>query len=632
MVLDEQKSFHNIVMTLRQKQNMSLRELCWGLCCETEIWRMEKGERQTDKKVLQDRILARLGVSQENYESYVFWDEYEQWRERQEILRLILTRDLRQAQKKLTGYQEKNCPCWEGKPAGRELLKMNGSVKLERQFCMSMEAQILLLDGPEQYKVEEEELTKEERAAAWKKKILELLRGALVQTVSLTEDGWIQEQALSIHEMNLALEYAFYSQIDFEKHCGEIWERICQSGFDEICLVKILPKTAYLLCKVWKEQTGGEIGEERCVRILNLCGEAIRLLRKTERMYFLWELLTIQAEMLQRLIEIRRGMKKEKKAVILQQTYEETRRWIRVLEMLYKEYHVSRETSDFCYLYLEKEVYCIGKVVQIRRQMLGMTKKELCKNICTVRTLNRLERNEMGTQREILDALLEKLKLAPDFCRPELVSSQIKELVSANSPLNNQVILRCQTIAEDDENLFKEDEYLNKIWEALECSLPYDVVLADGEKYMTNEEISCIHHIVSEIKGMSKEKKRLIDILYETYCPHERQGLIASFISMYEMVVGNLASEWGNIGEYDRSDKISQRILTECLRIRRAHSLHDAIYNICWNDEQRKKEDILYQRKQEQKKSLEMCIALCSLYYNPHSEKFYREKLTDINE
>lgn len=650
--MDERKNFNRMVMALRQEQNVSLGELCGGLCSETEIWRMEKGERQTDKKALQDRILARLGVSQETYESYVFWDEYEQWRGRQGILRSILTREIEQAQKKLTRYQEKYCPGCKKKLTGGELLKTKGSVKLERQFCMSMEAQILLLGGPKRY-----ETVEEEQEAAWKKKITELLGDALLQTVSLSEDGWIQKQALSIHEMNLALEYAYYRQTDFVKRCREIWERIRQSGFDEICRVKILPKAAYLLCKVWKEQAGGEIGEQLCVRILNTCGEAIRLLRKTNRMYFLWELLTIQAEMLNRLTEIRQVTGKEKQAVALRQMYEETSEWIHVLEVLYEEYHVSRETSDFCYLYLEKEVYCIGEVVRIRRQMLGMTKKQLCENICTVRTLSRLERNEIRTQREILGKFFERLKLAPDFCRAELITDdldakkmmdelrnnlnqnnykrakmiikQIEELVSTKIPLNNQVILRCKALAEKDEDLLKEEEYLRRVWEALECSLPKEVILADGEKYMTNEEISCIHNIISGIKGMSKTKKRLIDIIYEIYRPYEMQGLIVSFINMYEMVMGNLASEWGNTGEYDRSNKVSRRILTECLRIRRGHSLHDAIYNICWNDEQRRKEDILSGRKQEPKKSLETCIILCSLYYNHYSEKFYRRKLTD---
>ena len=68
---------------------------------------------------------------------------------------------------------------------------------------------------------------------------------------------------------------------------------------------------------------------------------------------------------------------------------------------LYTKHNVSPYMEYFCHLYWEMESYCIGDVIRIRRQMFGMTKEQLCKGICSVKTLTRMEHKQVKTQMPI---------------------------------------------------------------------------------------------------------------------------------------------------------------------------------------------------------------------------------------
>ena len=38
--------------------------------------------------------------------------------------------------------------------------------------------------------------------------------------------------------------------------------------------------------------------------------------------------------------------------------------------------------------------------------------------------------------------------------------------------------------------------YIQNIKDALECTLPYDIAVSEGEKYLSNEEMSCMNNIL----------------------------------------------------------------------------------------------------------------------------------------
>ena len=75
MVYDSYE-FGKYLTELRRKYNVSMNVVCDGICDQSVMSRIENGEREVSKLV-QDRLLGRLGVAPENFENMVFSYVYE---------------------------------------------------------------------------------------------------------------------------------------------------------------------------------------------------------------------------------------------------------------------------------------------------------------------------------------------------------------------------------------------------------------------------------------------------------------------------------------------------------------------------------------------------------------------------
>lgn len=107
MVYDSYE-FGKYLTELRRKYNVSMNVVCDGICDQSVMSRIENGEREVSKLV-QDRLLGRLGVAPENFENMVFSDEYERWKVRQKIVNLIMNEKIDSAEELLEKmYSENN--------------------------------------------------------------------------------------------------------------------------------------------------------------------------------------------------------------------------------------------------------------------------------------------------------------------------------------------------------------------------------------------------------------------------------------------------------------------------------------------------------------------------------------------
>lgn len=100
------KSFGIMLKELREKKNVTLEQLGAGLCDPGKLSRIENGKAEAEK-LLRDRLLDRLGVSEENYENFLYYSDYKVWRERQDIIHGILYGRLEEAKRLLEEYQKK---------------------------------------------------------------------------------------------------------------------------------------------------------------------------------------------------------------------------------------------------------------------------------------------------------------------------------------------------------------------------------------------------------------------------------------------------------------------------------------------------------------------------------------------
>lgn len=82
--------------------------------------------------------------------------------------------------------------------------------------------------------------------------------------------------------------------------------------------------------------------------LLKYCDRAVEILRDSERMYFLCEILELR-EQLVKIIELQKELP----------------------ENTYTEYKVAKEVFDYCYLYVENRVSCLNDAIRIRREMLA---------------------------------------------------------------------------------------------------------------------------------------------------------------------------------------------------------------------------------------------------------------------
>ena len=63
-------NFHKFLDAMRQLKDVTLEQVCDGLCTSSMMKRIECGDRLSEKQ-MRDRIMARMGVPLEGYEDFI---------------------------------------------------------------------------------------------------------------------------------------------------------------------------------------------------------------------------------------------------------------------------------------------------------------------------------------------------------------------------------------------------------------------------------------------------------------------------------------------------------------------------------------------------------------------------------
>ena len=597
-----------------------MEQLSEGLCSISMLGRFEKGERLPEKQ-LRDRLLTRLGETPSVYENYLDTLEYTQWKLRQRILESIVDWKRDKTDMLLKSYKEQ---CDMEQP-------------LEKQFVLTMEAQWKRREGA----------SVTELAAVFEE--------AVKQTVPAVDKKSIIGMCLSMQEIDLVLEYEHYRVSDDKQaKYEEIMQYIMESDFDAVSRAKTYPKTVYYLCLELEKENNWETDRY----ILNLCNDAIEVLRDACYMCYLWELLQIRIRVIKKMgkspaRELKR--KTELEAEQFSELKKESEEMLEALENLHKEFDVRVAMSDSCYLYVEKEVYCIGDVIRIRRKMFGLSRAELCEGICSLKTIGRIERNQLKTQRQIVRELFERLHMSREYQRMELVTEnpmvqelfgelrwrinerehdkvqaileKLKGMVEMELPSNKQALGRMMAAYELQSGKLSKEAYLKRMREILEYTLPYEVATAPGEKYMTNEEIASIQNMIIIMDWGNPELEKCIVALEEVYRKLEEDECVGAHICMYATIMSVVESQLGNKGEYERSDAISKIIIKECLKSHVITYIAKGLYNLLWNCEQKEKEHIPAWEKRNVLQGLGYCVLFSRFTRQKFWEISYQDKL-----
>lgn len=627
--MEDGKNFSIYIRNLRDEQDIGIQALCQGLCTGQEISYLETGQRQL-RRNLQEAILERLGVGAEDYENFVDYVEYGRLAERQGILHCITHEKFDKAECLLSHYCERYC-CGMG--SGND-----AGDKLEEQFYLSMTAQIMRCRG------------------AGREALYAVFRKALELTVPEFDKKPLAEQVFSIKELNLLLEAEQYrKEGERPERYGEAVAYIERKKLDRVGRAKIYSKAVYFLCRCCLTQR--EMGKEDLLRLFRYCNRAFEILRRSERMYFLWEILSVRKSLLKKLLNGEGGALAN--AATLERLDRENEEWLRVLEEMHSEFGIRKETFEYCWLYVPKGIYCINDVIRIRRKMLGISAKELCDGICDIKSLRRLESCETRPQRAVAEALFERLGMSREFTKTELVTenpkarermdkarrlandsgwdgaerilAEVAQMIPSEIRSNRQTLARHKLIFQWKKGEIGSREYCEQMKEVLELTLPYEVFLREGEKYLTNEEAACIANRMPALEKRAEHEEEFLTCLQrfeEYYQTFVDKGLYGTIAGMYEFIMSVVSSYWGNRGEYDRADKYSTTIMRECLRLRRGGSLNKGLYDRWWNNMERKKKGIPIAKTFDSFGELTKCILFSILFKHFNSTKFYQTKLT----
>ncbi len=601
-------AFASFLQRVRKERNIYLEQLAEGLMSASQLARIEKGQRPVHKN-MRDRLLGRLGIASDLYENLLDIDDYRTWECQRNIMLAVEQQETIKAQQLIAEY-------------GRQKLSKD---KLKQQFCLVMKAEVLKQQNGDLMEI----------GACYEQ--------AVKLTVSNIEHLNFAKSLLSIQEVNMILEYEFYHKDEnFCQKCVALMTYVSDSVYDELSKVKIYPKIVYYYLR---EVFSGSVlsSPEWVEESLQVCNCAIEMLRNTGRAFYLIELLEAKCKLFE-IIETN------------QEEYIENTELIELFRKLYCEYDVPVYMQDCVYLYRQRWVFYIGDVLRIRRKMYGLTQEELCKGICVPKTLRRTERMKRNMQQNMLGAVMRRLGLSKEYQRTWLVTndqdvvklsedlaicrnnleverarcllSQIEKKISFEIPENRQYFIEAENSLDWMERKIRKEEFVAREEEALRCTLDSEKFMNMDEIYLTEMELSCICKSIKVLDMV--EKKKYIEFLLRYFKQYENKRELSDFVVMYEFVMICMASEIGNMGNYQAAANIDMKVLREILRCRRIWSVSNLIYDIIWNQREQEKCINFQGEKEIMTERLQECIILSHFYRQKHIEKFLCEKMNQV--
>jgi hypothetical protein len=346
----------------------------------------------------------------------------------------------------------------------------------------------------------------------------------------------------------------------------------------------LLKKSANTIVKDWDE-------------LCRYSNDAIELLREAKRSYYLSELIGAREAIYDMYTSVACDNS------ITEETINSESAMNIALNSLRDEYNVSIDVENSGFIYDDAIVCCLNDIIRTRRLMYGMSRGELSEMICSERTIMRIENKKVKAQTETVSRLLLKLGLSSDYRRSEIMTDDIqvlntyaRYLAASNdsdarqkkqlllqlkkelpaSKWNQQFLIRLINLQKINRKEISVERFADNLERALDLTLPRNFECSP-DSYFTKSEMIIFMNLAG--KG---HKEKYKDVLIKKCDFYEENG-VRNYKSIYNSIMGNAANELGNLGKYDESNAISQKIIIEDLKSYRLHSVHVNISNIAWN-------------------------------------------------
>ena len=623
--LQSEQDFPVFLKRVRMESGVPEEVLAEGLMNVSRLSRIESGER-TVCKTMRNCLLGRLGVAPDLYENLLDNEDYAEWVWQHQILCAIDQKAIQLAEQ-LLGEYKKQEPLHD---------------KTKQQFCIMMNAEMMKQQGADRSVLGS---------------LYEMAVCLTVPHVEQTYQEGTPEKLLSVLEVNAILEYEYYRELadnTFTAKCRYWMAYVEDSLFDVLSKAKIYPKIVwYYIGEILaKYKTLDLTG---LYDALQVCEQAVELLRDTGRAYYLTELLECRKQILKAMIHKLMAGGKRREAERYERLLQESTALEKLLKNLYTAYDVPVYMQDCTYLYRQRWVFAIGDVLRIRRNMLGLTQEQVCEGICSVKSLRRAEKKQADMQREPLGKILMRLGLSKEIQKTALVTNdrsvlhlhheldvcrnnrepekarallgQMKNKLCLEIPENMQFVKECEASLDLMESRITGSEFVERVDEALRCTLKAEKIYDVDEVYLTETEMSCICNKAKEAD--ETEKRELIDFMLGFFEKFKNKDLLSEYISMYEFVMVSVTNELSSLGEYQLAAALDKKGLREVLRCRRLWVINEFLYDLWWMDMQQK--SVTRQEKEKMTNDLIQCVIISHFCKRRYYERFYMDTINQFS-
>ncbi len=560
--------FGKYLNNLRKSAGISTADIGRGICSESEICLIEKGKRNSSK-IMRDFLLERAGATVEEHVTMLNAQEYASWADRQQIIRLIITGDVEKAKKAISNYERTH---FEREP-------------IEEQFVLTMKAMIMMITGVS---------------------ATEILGKALALTYfdyeTCTFDGW----TLSSKELSLLMEWIIHKPtsevlILLEK----IWQYISAMNYTvDRAKTLLIASLAYKYVSIVLFEEVLDI--THIYRAYNIVKESLSILRKNDRLYYIRELNDSIVKLCMKIKDSPIQDRIQSDTDDVEKSLHDAMELNEILNGIEREAGVKISSFVWPFLYLEEGCSCVSDTISKRRKMLGMTRKELSKNICTEKTLMRTEKKQTEIHFTIMRELLVKLGLSGEYERGFLIlgdektkrleekisrlASELRfeEALAVNNELK-QVIIKTpenlQFIGQNEAILLYRlkrislNEMINRQLTALNMTI--DITnIKNNDLYFTRNEIRCLYLMILHDTLTKSKANSTLEFLYMEEQEKQDAFKVEADIRSYELLAAFKIKKERNKGNYYKCNLLCKNLIMNELKYLRLRGVWTSITNM----------------------------------------------------
>ena len=594
-----------LIAGARNKKNISLEELSQGVMSAEDLNFIEKDDEYADKTTW-DFLLGRLGISPLIYECYVEQEEYDLFKARKEMREIsnqIMSNGLMSnerlrskntAQLKLLADQlEKRSQ----KYAALLNNVKNITAAIHQIFLANMKGYVIL--AKQRGQLCKADALKLHMESEWKR------------IYSSDAVSWIQKP----HKVLMAC----YEQ--------EMLFLLAQ-GYEENGEIK---KAIQILTWLWQQRKKGGDPEEN-TRVLSFAAWKLAALewninRQEKAMEICQEAIdrSIQAESFRGLLPLlKQRLFFEKQLKWNQEEWDEQEKTIGMIDELFAEFQVN--PYGLFVLTTFENARIADEIIRIRRKEQNLTQTKLCEGILEPESYSRFECGKRKLRWKKKKKLLERLgergnkvsllleSTDPDVGEEyqrifdgsyrnkyELIKEQVyclKEILDIKSKTNRQFLIHMQNDIDIDffQILDRKQIKMKRQKEIKETASNFDMVSIQ-EHGWSRTEIAIIKNIANAYRD-DKKVEIAISILRKAIESFDKETIGQENACLGKQLLWEtLATYLGDVEKYEEAILYAKKGMKKIFENGSAKGISGALYEIAWNERERKAKPEIYQKK-----------------------------------